>query len=170
MLEVSGFAVDNRVLTYWITKGWRKTILVKFSDSPVASTNQFLIEDISQALKVTKCNESTLGMRSKQNNNKGKQWEKSMPMYRGAWGWGRFKRCGRRVIRSMELLCASTRWRPTLWDCTDFQTILSTLTNLPGIAAFTDTGRGRPKAELGRIHFDTCGGRAEPRPPGEKVF
>jgi len=29
-----------RVLTCWITKGWRKTTWVKFSASLVASTNQ----------------------------------------------------------------------------------------------------------------------------------
>ena len=32
---------NDRVLTCWITKGWQKTNWVKFSASPVASTNQF---------------------------------------------------------------------------------------------------------------------------------
>jgi len=32
-------------------KGWRKTVWVKFSASPVVNTNQFLLEDVSQVLK-----------------------------------------------------------------------------------------------------------------------
>ena len=35
-------------------KGWRKTTWVKFSASPVASANQFWIEDVSQVVKSNK--------------------------------------------------------------------------------------------------------------------
>ena len=38
----------NRVLTCWITKGWRKITWVKFSASPAANTNQILIEGVLQ--------------------------------------------------------------------------------------------------------------------------
>jgi len=31
----------NRVLTCWITKGWRKTTWIKFSASPAASKTKF---------------------------------------------------------------------------------------------------------------------------------
>jgi len=52
----------NRVLTCWITKGWRKTTWVKFSASPAASTNQISIEDVLQeVIKVIKNIKSTSG-------------------------------------------------------------------------------------------------------------
>ena len=54
--------LSNRVLTCWITKGWRKTTLVKLSASPAANTNQNLIEDVLQVvIKVTKSVKSTSG-------------------------------------------------------------------------------------------------------------
>jgi len=54
--------LSNRVLTCWITKGWRKITWVKFSASPAANTNQILIEDVLQVvIKVTKNVKSTSG-------------------------------------------------------------------------------------------------------------
>jgi len=38
--------LSSRVLTCWITKGWRKTTWVNISASPAADTNQILIEDV----------------------------------------------------------------------------------------------------------------------------
>jgi len=54
--------LSNRVLTCWITKGWRKTTWVKFSASPAVNTNQILIKDVLQVvIKVIKSVKSTSG-------------------------------------------------------------------------------------------------------------
>jgi len=54
--------LSNRVLTCWITKGWRKTTWVKFSASTAGNTNQILIEDVLQVgIKVIKSVTSTSG-------------------------------------------------------------------------------------------------------------
>jgi len=66
----------NRVLTCWITKGWRKTTWVKLSASPAASTNQIWIEDVLQeVIKVIKSIKSTSGKISIKTTKK--QWGKA---------------------------------------------------------------------------------------------
>jgi len=70
---ISGFAVQpfNRVLSCWITKGWRKATWVKFSASPVASTNQILIENILQVIK--KASNQCLVTKKKITKNSGRK-------------------------------------------------------------------------------------------------
>jgi len=63
--------------------GWRKTTWVKFSASPATSTNQILIEDVLQVIKVIKSIISPSGKISIKQQQK--TMGKSMPMYRG-WG------------------------------------------------------------------------------------
>jgi len=54
--------LSNRVLTCWITEGWRKTTWLKFSANPAGNTNEILIEDVLQVvIKVTKSVKSTSG-------------------------------------------------------------------------------------------------------------
>jgi len=53
-------------------KGWRKTTWVKFSASPVASANQFWIEDVSQVVKSNKMH------RIKVRENKQKKQQKTV--------------------------------------------------------------------------------------------
>ena len=66
----------NRVVTYWITKGWQKTTWVKYSASPAASTNQILIEDVLQeVMKVINSVISTSG-KTRGKTTKKKHWEK----------------------------------------------------------------------------------------------
>jgi len=57
-------------------------VWVNCSASPVAGTNQFLIEDVSQVIKEKYENASNQCQISKHNNNK-KLRGKSMPMFRG---------------------------------------------------------------------------------------
>ena len=65
-LQVS--QVNDRIPTCLITKGWRKTTWVKLSTRPVASTNEFLSEDVAQVVKKIQRIESTSDKSNRQNN------------------------------------------------------------------------------------------------------
>jgi len=68
------------------------TAWVYCSASPVASTNQFLIEDISHVIKETKCIESTSDKIRKQNNNHESREEKHAHLPVGGVSYWRDKR------------------------------------------------------------------------------
>jgi len=60
----------NRVLTCWITKGWRKTTWVNFSASPAASTNYILIENVLQeVIKSIKSTSGKISIKTTTKNN-----------------------------------------------------------------------------------------------------
>jgi len=59
-----------------MTKGWQKNNWVKFSGSPVASTNQIFIEDVLYVV----IKKYQIKVRYNRHKNNKKQWRKSMSM------------------------------------------------------------------------------------------
>jgi len=106
---------DDRVLTCWIAKGWRKTVWVKFSASPVVSTNQFLLEDVSQVLKSNKMHR--INVRWNKQKTTPKKTVGENDAYVQGMGWATVEVKYRRVKRGINAILQNgykhVQWKST---------------------------------------------------------